>query len=209
MSQLTEKESDSLLYRFIDSGEGSNLQDRDQRVLRVEFYQSVDDFVKIAEKMANEFPLPSFGKLALQGFVVLNQIGTPAILFAFDLWLPAVIVFVLNTLLLVGVLPAINKADYRRYYLHHFKDLERHIATVEIHPRGLWYQAGSASSFISWDNFTSVEEEEETIYFYMLGGNGIPVRKNGFAYEVDKNEFVALALERVGSRRELEHGEPG
>lgn len=148
MSQHTDKNSDSLLYRFIDDGEDDGVRTRDQRILRVEFYQSVEDFVKVAEKAAGEFPLPTFGKLALQAFVVLNQIGTPAILFAFDLWLPALIVFALNTALLVGVLPVINRVDYRRYYLHHFKDLERHLATVEIHPRGVWYQAGSASSFI-------------------------------------------------------------
>lgn len=40
----------------------------------------------------------------------------------------------------------------------------------------------------------------------MIGGGGIPVRKNGFAYDEDKTDFVKLALERLGSQKALDEG---
>jgi YcxB-like protein len=203
VSQHPLKNSDSSFYRFIDDGIDIELPGDDARILRVEFYQSIDDYVSISEKAAKEFPLPSFGKLSLQAFVVLNQIGTPAILFYFGLWLPALVVFALNMTLAVAVLPMMLRVDFRRFYRQHFKDLERGIATMELHPRGVWFQAGTSSSFISWDNFTSIEERDEAIFFFMVGGGGIPVRKNGFAYQDEKDQFLSLALKRLREQRSL------
>lgn len=203
MSTASPNNSGSLLYRFLDTEESTDDQNHDIRVLRVEYYPSIDDYVKITEKAAREFPLPWTGKLAMQAFVVVNQVGWPAILFYFDLWLPALVVFVVNTILAVAVLPILLRVDYRRFYRHYFPNLESELAAIEIHPRGVWYQTRSASSFFSWDSFTAIDETDEVIVFRIRGGHGIPVRKTGFAYEAEKSEFLALARQRFGSQRSL------
>ncbi len=77
-------------YRFIDDENAP--RDSPEKIATlpaVEFYPRMEDYVQLAQINAKRYPLPSFGKLSLQAFFLLNSLGLPAVLLFFDNFLAA------------------------------------------------------------------------------------------------------------------------
>lgn len=184
-------------YRFIDDGEAPLPESREVEMLAVEFYPSVEDFVHISQTHAKKYPLPALTKIGLQAFFLLNAVGVPAVLIYSNNFIAALAVFLVNIALTVFVVPSLVKTDYRRFYRHYFGDLENEVVRIELHPTGVACKHLADSSFYAWKNFTYLEETKDAILFYMTGGRGVAVRKNGFAYASQIDEFLAFARQRL------------
>jgi hypothetical protein len=188
-------------YRFIDDGEDEVLEAGTSKVLTVEFYPSIEDFVHISHTNAKKYTLPSLTKVGLQAFFVLNCVGLPALLIYADLFGAAFAVFAINIALAVFLLPNLVKTDYRRYYRAFFGNLENEVVRVELHATGIACKHLADSSFYAWKNFTYVEETKDSIILYMTGGRGLAVRKSGFAYDDERAEFLTFARERIPAQQ--------
>lgn len=162
----------------------------------VEFYPSVDDYVHIASKVGGSVPNKTVVVYAYYLFLFLNTILFPAFLLFNDFLFAALIVFLINVGTLVFILPRVNSAGFRRYYEHLIGNRENEIAKVTLTQSGLHYVADDGESFWPWRRFSTIEETEASIFFY-YDGNGVAVRKSGFAYKDDANSFVAFANRRL------------
>ena len=192
-------------YRFIDDGDDEALEVRTSKVLSVEFHPSIDDLVHISQTHAKKYTLPSLTKLGLQTFFILNSVGLPALLIYADFFGAALAAFAVNIALAVFLLPQLVKTDYRRYYRAHFGDIENEIIRVELHESGVACKHLADSSFYAWKNFTNLEETKDSLIFYMTGGRGLAVRKNGFAYDSERAEFLAFARDRIPTQQQLQN----
>ena len=165
-------------------------------VIEVAFYPSLDDYVHIAAKIAGSVPTNTLTGYAYYLFLFLNTVLFPVFLWISDYLLAGLIVFVLNLGALMLIIPRVNSAGFRKYYEHVFGDREKHVATVTLTDAGLVYVADGAESFLPWKRIETIEETEESIYFY-FDGNGFAVRKSGFPYEEDADKFVTFAKHRL------------
>jgi len=187
-------------YRFID-----NVNDVESSAIAttpppaVEFYPAIEDYVDFAEINSNRFPPPSLARFSMQTFLLLNVIGLPAILFLFDFGPLALAVFVLNVALSSFIIPNMLKVDLRRFYNAVSPELENTLLRVELRPDGLVSASGEARSFFSWKSVSAIDETKNAIIFTLNGGQGIAVRKTGFAYEGDIRAFFTYANERLNS----------
>jgi hypothetical protein len=75
-------------------------------------------------------------------------------------------------------------------------DFEDEIVRVELNEEGIICRARGNMSFHAWRNVKRVEEAGEAIYFF-LAGSGLAVRKNGFAYDQQKDEFLDFARNHI------------
>ena len=158
----------------------------------VEFYPSINDLVHITRTNQKAYKLTSYGKSALLGFLLLNAAGMPAVLFYFDRLAAAFLVCALNIVFSIFALPKILTTDYRRFFKTLHVDFENEVARVELNDEGVICRARGNMSFHAWRNVKRIEESAEAIYFF-LAGSGFAVRKNGFAYDQQKDEFLNFA----------------
>jgi len=98
-------------------------------------------------------------------------------------------------------IPAILKSDYRRFFTTLYGNFENEIVRVELNGRGLGISHQGDSSFHLWRNIKRIEETPESIFFYFTNGRGIGVRKSGFAYDQQKNEFLGFARQQLKTRQ--------
>ena len=191
MNDLIEK-SVPTGYRFLDEQEDHTSLQRSDSGPSVEFYPAIDDLVYITRTNQKVYKLTSYAKSALLGFLLLNVAGMPAVLFYFDRLAAAFIVCLLNIVFSIFVLPKIMTTDYRRFFKTMHVDFENEIARVELNEEGVICRARGNMSFHAWRNVKRIEESAEAIYFF-LAGTGFAVRKNGFAYDQQKDEFLTFA----------------
>ena len=197
MSEPADNDIDVSQYRFIDS-EQHPLSEPDQpKPSAVEFYPSLDDYVYITQRAARAYSQPRLGRIALQVFFMLNAIGLPAVLFYSDHLVAGLAVFVLNIALSVLFIPMAFKTDYRRYYRNMYPTFENEIVRVELHPDGISCHHLDDFSFHSWTNVKSIDENKESLYFFLKGGRGLAVRKSGFAYDAEKSAFITFAKSHI------------
>jgi YcxB-like protein len=189
----TQSQSDPDSYRFMDDAVTSHVRSNSSPTYSVEFYPSVDDYVELAVLNANRYPQPTLGKIAVYAYLILNALGLPAVLFYFDYTLAAILIFAINCGFAIFVLPAMFKADYRKFYEHVHPQLEEKIVRVELNEAGLFSRSGAEYSFISWDSIVAIDETKSALIFTIRGGNGIAVGKSGFAYAQEAEDFLSFA----------------
>lgn len=158
----------------------------------VEFYPSTDDYVHIALQTTRSVPTPIPIKYAYKGFLIINAVGFPAFLWLNEFFVAGFLLLGLNVLVLTWLIPWFTAGGLRRYYEHTVGPRENKIARVELTPEGISYWADDAEVFWPWRRITSIEETDETVYFY-FPGNGLAVRKSGFAYHEEELAFVKAA----------------
>jgi hypothetical protein len=186
-------------YRFVDPAydqEGAAITGSSYSV---EFYPSIDDLVHITQATRKTYKLPFVSQYALQTFLFINMIGFPATLWFFGWFLAGLLVLALNLGIAGLFIPAIVKADYRRFFTTLYGNFENEIVRVEISERGLGSSHLGDSSFHLWKNVKRIEESSDSIFFYLANGRGIAVRKSGFAYDLQKNEFLGFARQQLKS----------
>lgn len=159
---------------------------------KVEFYPSVDDHVHIANRLSSSVPTSTLTVYSYYAFLFLNTIVFPVFLWFNEYLLAGLIVFLLNILTLMFIVPRANSDSYRKYYEHLYGNRENEIATVELSSAGINYYSDGAETFWPWQRINSIEETDQSIYFFHEG-NGFAVSKSGFAYPHDSTEFIDFA----------------
>jgi hypothetical protein len=158
----------------------------------VEFYPSTDDYVHIALRTSQSVPTPTPIRFAYQTFLIINAVWFPAFLWFNDFFLAGILLLGINVAALAWVIPWFAAGSLRRYYEHTVGPRENTIARVELTALGITYWADEAEVFWPWRRITSIEETDETIFFY-FHGNGLAVRKSGFAYHEQEVDFIKAA----------------
>lgn len=172
----------------------------------VEFYPSLDDYIYISTKLTNSITSKPFTTYAYYVFLFTNTIVFPAYLWLNGYFGIGLGVFVLNFAAVRILVPRVNKDASRQYYAQLFGDSENKIARVELSDDGLLYDSEHCYSFWAWERIKSEEETEDSIFFF-CDGNGLSVRKSGFAYDDQRkafSEFAKIQLKpmRVGQLSE-------
>ena len=160
--------------------------------LALEFYQSVDDYVHIASKVGATFPVPTVSLYAYYLFLIINSIVFPAFLLFNEFVLASFVVLVLNIGAVVFIIPRVNVDGFRKYYRHIIGERENRIARVELTGDGVSYFDDESKSFWPWTSITEIEETPDAIFFF-YEGNGLAVRKSGFAYLGEQRSFLDSA----------------
>jgi hypothetical protein len=163
----------------------------------VEFYPSVEDQVHIALRFAQS-SAGDRSMWAYHAFLTINAVAFPAFLLLQEYIVWAAAVFLINLTALLFVFPQSNRDSYSKYYETLFGNRENVPARVELTNGGVMYTADGGYSFWPWERILSVEETDESIFFY-IDGNGFGVRKSGFAYRDDERSFFEIATARVGT----------
>ena len=164
--------------------------------VRVTYYPTTDDLAHISEKINKSYHLQSRAKYALQGFLAINLLGLPVVLWLVDAVLVGIAVFIINVVFALIFLPAIVSSDYRRYYRSMFSKVEDDLCEVELTDEGILCRHGGDFSFHSWKNVRELEETKTSIYFF-FEHNGIGVAKTGFAFDEQKDLFLAFSKRHV------------
>lgn len=160
--------------------------------LQVEFFPSADDYAYIASRISNSVPRPSAVRYAYQAFLLVNAIVFPAFLWFLEYYLVGFLILVLNAILLRVVLPWMGSVGLKSFYEHTFGDRERHVVNVELNSEGIEYASENGTLFLPWRRVVSIEENDDALFFF-FEGNGIAVRKSGFAYREAQVEFLNFA----------------
>ena len=158
----------------------------------VEFYPSTDDYIHIALKTSQSVPTPAPLKLAYQAFLIINAVGFPVFLWLNEFFVAGFILLAMNLVAVSWLIPWFMSGGLRKYYEHTVGPRENKIARVEITREGINYWADDAEAFWPWRRITSIEETDEAIFFF-FPGNGVAVRKSGFAYHEEQVDFVNAA----------------
>ena len=164
--------------------------------IKVSFYPNTDDLAHISEKINRSYKIPSRANQALQAFLVFNLVGMPAVLWFFDALLVGFLVFTINVVVALAFLPALRRLDYRQYFRAMFGNIENEVVEVELTDEGVWCRRSDDHSFHAWKSIKLLEETKEAIYFF-FDHNGIAVAKTGFAYDEEKDLFLARAKKYV------------
>lgn len=160
--------------------------------LAAEFYPSVDDYVHIASKVGATFPVPTPSLYAYYLFLITNSIVFPAFLLFNEFILASLVVLVLNIGAVMFIIPRVNADGFRKYYRHVYGGRENRIARVELTGDGVSYFDDESKSFWPWTSITEIEETPDAIFFF-FEGNGLAVRKSGFAYLDEQKSFLDFA----------------
>lgn len=164
--------------------------------VKISFYPETDDLAYVAEQVNKSYKFPKRAAYTFQAFLFLNFIGLPAVLLYFELVIAALVVFALNLLFAIVFTPTILRADYRRYFRSMFQSIENELAEVELTDNGVWCRHADCMSFYSWNKIKRLEETKQSIYFF-FEHTGLAVTKSGFAYDEEKNRFLAFAKRHV------------
>ena len=183
-------------YRFQDAQEDVTSDASDLALHAVEFYPSIDDYVAVAEFQNKKHnALTSVSKLALQGFLFVNWLALPAVLFFFGYAMASLFFLALNLVFALLFLPAMMRFDYRRYYRQVYgENFENELIRVELSQTGISIRHLNSLAFYGWDNVTGVEERSESIFIH-LRASTLPIRKSGFAYVEMEQNFLAFLRE--------------
>lgn len=165
----------------------------------VEFYPSIDDYVYIATKFGNTSEKP-ISLYFYQAFLLVNCIGLPAFLIFSGYVFTGLVVFVLDFVALAFIIPKVNKDTSRSYFEKTYGAREQRRAQVDLFDHGLLYTADKCYSFWTWEKIEAIEETAEAIIFY-LEGNGVSVRKSGFAYGEQSKLFLDFSRDRFESEK--------
>lgn len=168
----------------------------------MEFYPSADDYVHIASKNSQSVPTPKVFRFVYKTFLIINAIGFPAFLWLNDFFLIGFLLLIVNIAVLVWLIPWFTSTSLRLYYEHTVGPRENKVVRVDLTPEGINYSADDAQAFWPWRRITSIEETDESIFFYFLG-NGFAVRKSGFVYHEDEVAFVRAANSYLEASRPL------
>lgn len=162
----------------------------------VEFYPSVDDQVHVALRIGGSVNTDTIATKAYQLFLIINVIAFPAFLLLQQYVFWAASVFVLNLAAIFLLIPRVNSDSHKKYYSQLYGNRENVPARVDLTNEGILYTADGGYSFWPWNRIDSIEETNESIYFY-FDGNGFAVRKSGFAYDEQKKLFLDFAYAQV------------
>ena len=168
----------------------------------VEFYPSLDDFVHISLRIGEKANHSALSTRAYQFFLVTNAIGFPAFLMFREHFIVGLLVFALNLVLLIFIIPRVNSDSATKYYRNLIGDRENRIARVDLSDGGIRYSSDEGYSFWPWTKISSIEETETSIYFY-FDGNGVGIQKSGFPYMDEQVSFIDFARSQVSTRPEL------
>jgi len=160
--------------------------------MSVEFYPSLEDHVHIALRISSSARPKPLTRHAYNFFLTLNAIVFPSFLFFNDYMLLGLVVFGLNLVALLFIVPRVNPDTFRSYYSQLYGHRENKIARVDLTDNGIRYTADGGEGFWPWHRINDIEETDDAIYFY-FDGNGFAVRKAGFAYLEEKDAFVEFA----------------
>jgi len=169
----------------------------------VEFYPSADDYAYIASTISKSVPVPPLIKYSYQLFLIVNAVFFPAFLWLNEFLIAGILVAALNVIALSRILPWVSSTGLRKFYDHVFRNRESEVARVEITSEGIHYSANGAETFWPWQRINAIEESDESIYFF-FDGNGIAVRKSGFAYRDQQMEFLGFARQALEEHRSRE-----
>jgi len=185
-------------YRFLDSHVEAFADGAPEVIYSVEFNPSIEDYVYVTSlRTKSRVKITQWTKFTLQAFYLINSIGLPAVLFFFGHPILAIAFFALNILFATFFLPATLKTDYRRYYRSIFgDDFEKETVKIELTPDGVYCRQQDDASYHDWKSVLSVEETTQSIYLH-LRGSSIIVRKSGFLFDDQKNQFLAFVREHV------------
>lgn len=164
--------------------------------IKVSFYPTTDDLAYVVEKINKSYRLPSHAQYALQTYLAVNLVGLPFVLWYYEALLAGVAVLLVNLAFAVVFLPAIIRSDYRRYFRVMFGGIENEVVEVELTDDGVWCRHAGDSSFHAWKNIKLLEETKQSVYFF-FEHNGMAVSKTGFAYDEEKDRFLAFAKQHV------------
>lgn len=174
----------------------SQTQQEKTSVHSVEFYPSVEDYLYIATRIGGSVPAGTVAGYSYYIFLFLNTIAFPAFLWINDHFAAGLAVLAVNIASIIFVIPRVRSDGYRKYYQHLFGDRGSRIAKVLLNGDGVMYESEDGYAFWPWHRIESVEETEESIYFF-FEGNGFAVRKSGFAYMEDANRFMEYSRQNV------------
>ncbi|MGD9588062.1 MAG: hypothetical protein AB7Q37_06765 [Pyrinomonadaceae bacterium] len=161
--------------------------------LLVEYYPSVEDCVHVAERVNSAAAVPTATLVYIYyGFLALNLLGVPMLLWFADLFFTGLIVFGFNLASIFFLLPNVNKSQYRKYFERLHGDCENYLAKVELDDRGVLYSSRGNELFFPWANIIEVEDSENSIHLH-YEHNAISVQKTGFAYKQLEQEFISFA----------------
>jgi hypothetical protein len=181
--------------------DSSNEPARDvKQSLSVEFYPSIDDHVHVSLKLGEAAAKTTLAAKLFNLFLLLNCIVFPAFLFINDYTISAILIFGINVLTVVFLVPRANSSSHREYYKKLYGNRENEIASVELSPEGIRYAADGCATFWSWHRVDLIEQTDDAVYFY-LDGNGFGIRKAGFAYREEQDAFVDFANARIQDAR--------
>ena len=162
----------------------------------VEFYPSLDDYIYVSTKLTASIPSTPLTTYSYYAFLLLNTIIFPAFLWLNGYFLGGLFVFVVNMVAVAALMPRVNSDAMRKYYATLFGKREDRIARVELSNDGVIYSANHCYSFWAWECIESVEETEDSILLFSEG-NGLGIRKNGFAYQDEQKQFSEFARSQV------------
>ena len=169
---------------------------------KVEFYPAIEDFVYISDRINSAGKAPPATTYFYYAFLTINVIVFPVFLWFSDRFILGTAVFLVNLIALIFVIPRVNTDSYRKYFEEMFGKRCEKLALVELSTEGLRYSSDGAWAFWPWYRIHSIEERDESIYFFEKG-NGFAIRKSGFAYSGDERAFITFAKENIDSARVL------
>lgn len=158
----------------------------------VEFYPSLDDYIYVSTKLTASIPSKPITTYAYYAFLLLNTIVFPAFLWLNGYFVGGLFVFIVNMVAVAVLVPRVNSDAMRRYYAILFGKREERIARVELSNDGILYSANDSYMFWGWETIEYVEETEDSLFVFSEG-NGIGIRKNGFAYQDEQRQFLDFA----------------
>ncbi len=163
---------------------------------KVSFYPSTDDYAYIAQKVSSAQEFPKLGQYGLQAFLAVNMFALPLVLWYFDQFLVGLIVFALELLFSIAILPSLMTSDFKQHYRTIYSGVEKDLLEVELTDEGLWCRHPATKVFVEWSEVKRIEETKSSIYFF-FDHNGMVVAKSGFAYDDEKNRFLSFAKRHV------------
>src|SRR5687767_11717928 len=84
--------------------------------IRVEFYPSVDDYIYVAQHLAQVASTNTITAYAFYVFLFLNSIVFPVYLWLNGYFLTGFLVFIINLAAFALMVPRANSAGYRKFY---------------------------------------------------------------------------------------------
>lgn len=162
----------------------------------VEFYPSLDDYIYICTKLTESTPATPATTYAYHAVLFVNAIVFPAFLWLNGYFVGGFVVFGAHVGAFLALVPIVDSDRIRKYYASVFGERENRIARVELSNAGLLYSANDCYLFWTWESIESVEETEDSIIFFSEG-NGLGVRKSGFAYQDEQKQFSDFANSRM------------
>jgi hypothetical protein len=168
--------------------------------LEVEFYPSVEDYVHIGSRVTASVGTPATIQYIYQGFLFINAVGFPAFLWFNNYYLIGIVIAVLNIAALAWLIPWSIRDGYRAYYEQVIGPREKEIARVKLNSAGIRYTSDNGETFLPWQRITAIEETDDAIFFF-FAGNGLAVRKSGFAYRGEQDAFTRFARANLDSAR--------